>query len=121
MSSIDDEWDMFLNSENNMSCGFPSISCNMSLKKEGSKNKDSVNESEKNNLGVAPECDELYISTKTKVLFLNKPVDIQNIFWKIPVIEYWRPTNGVIKKQMKIVSKSPEEYEEYRKKLHGIG
>jgi hypothetical protein len=67
-----------------------------------------------------PICDELYISTKTKVLFLNQEIDIYGIFWKIPIIEYWQPKEGILKKQMKIVSKTPEEYEEYRKKLDGI-
>jgi len=64
--------------------------------------------------------DELYISTKTKVLFLNKPIDIHRIFWHIPVIEYGEPRDGVVKKQMKIVSKTREEYEEYRKHLEGV-
>lgn len=68
---------------------------------------------------TAPKCEDLYISTKTKVLFLNREIDIHRIFWEIPIIEYWRPTEGVIKKQMKIVSKTPEEYEEYRAKLAG--
>jgi TATA-box binding protein (TBP) (component of TFIID and TFIIIB) len=67
-----------------------------------------------------PKCDELFISTKTKVLFLNQGLDIHRIFWEIPITEYWRPHSGVIKKQMKIVSKTPEEYEEYRTKLVGI-
>lgn len=66
---------------------------------------------------VVPKCEDLYISTKTKVLFLNIPIDIHSVFWKIPIIEYWKPQEGVIKKQMKIVSKTPEEYEEYRKML----
>jgi len=70
---------------------------------------------------VAPKCDELYISTKTKVLFLNQKININDIFWNIPVIDYWRPMDGVVKKQIKIVSKTPEEYEEYRKKLDNIG
>jgi len=68
----------------------------------------------------SPYCDELYISTKTKVLFFNVPIDIQNIFWKIPVIEYWKPVSGIIKKQIKIVSKTVEEYEEYKEKIRGI-
>jgi len=67
-----------------------------------------------------PICDELYISTKTKVLYLNQEIDIHNIFWKIPILEYWKPCEGVIKKQMKIVSKSTEEFDEYQKKLVGI-
>jgi hypothetical protein len=70
---------------------------------------------------VAPKCDELYISTKTKVLFLNQKININDIFWNIPVIDYWRPMDGVVKKQIKIVSKTPDEYEEYRKKLDNIG
>jgi hypothetical protein len=67
-----------------------------------------------------PKCDELYISTKTKVVFLNQEIDIHSVFWKIPIIEYWKPMSGIIKKQIKIVSKTPEEYTEYRKKLEGI-
>jgi len=67
-----------------------------------------------------PKCDELYISTKTKVVFLNQEIDIHSVFWEIPIIEYWQPMNGIIKKQIKIVSKTPEEYTEYRKKLEGI-
>lgn len=60
---------------------------------------------------------ELYISTKTKVLFLNQEIDIKTIFWEIPVEEYWKPIECVVKKQMKIVSKSPEEYAEVVEKL----
>jgi hypothetical protein len=60
---------------------------------------------------------ELIISTKTKVLFLSKPVDIFNIFWKIPIVDYWKPEKGVIKKQIKIVSKTKTELEEYQSKL----
>jgi hypothetical protein len=67
-----------------------------------------------------PKCDELYISTKTKVLFLNQEVDIHKVFWEIPIIEYWKPMIGVIKKQMKIVSKTEEEYEEYKKHLENV-
>lgn len=69
---------------------------------------------------IQPICEELYISTKTKVLYLNQEMDIHRVFWLIPIIEYWRPMEGVIKKQMKIVSKSKEEYEEYQKKLENI-
>jgi hypothetical protein len=64
-----------------------------------------------------PVCQELYISTKTKVLFLNREIDINRIFWGIPILEYWKPKSGVIKKQMKIISKTPEEYEETRQKM----
>ena len=80
-----------------------------------------VDTDEDKNCSDAPDGNELYISTKTKVLFLNQQINIHELFWKIPVIDYWRPTNGVVKKQIKIVSKTPEEHEEYQEKLKGIG
>lgn len=60
---------------------------------------------------------QLYISTKTKVLFLNQPIDIQTVFWEIPVTEYWRAQPGIMKKQIKIVSKTVEEFEQYKQRL----
>lgn len=65
----------------------------------------------------APQYEDLYISTKTKVLYLNQPIDLNDVFWQIPITEYWKQSGGVIKKQMKIVSKSPEEFDEYQQKL----
>jgi hypothetical protein len=59
-------------------------------------------ENEKNE-NKAREDYDLSISTKTKVIFLNTGLDINAIFWAIPIIPYWSPVNGVIKKQMKTV------------------
>jgi hypothetical protein len=67
-----------------------------------------------------PKCDDLYVSTKTKVLFLNQPIDTNHVFWQIPVTEYWKQEECVIKKQMKIVSKSKEDFEQYQQKLIGV-
>lgn len=70
---------------------------------------------------VPSECSELYISTKTKVLFLNKSgIDLNALFWSMPVIEYWRPVEGVVNKQIKIESNTMEEYEELVKRLKTI-
>lgn len=63
---------------------------------------------------------DLYISTKTKVLFLNQEIDIRNVFWEIPITEYWKPVECVVKKQMKIVSKTVEEYDALVEKLKEI-
>lgn len=63
---------------------------------------------------------ELIISTKTKVLFLNQPVDIHNLFWKIPIIDYWQPKAGVLKKQIKVVSKTPEDFAIYQERLKDL-
>ena len=68
--------------------------------------------------GEAPECEDLYISTKTKLLYLNqKDIDVARIFWNVPIVEYWKPGEGVIKKQMKVASHSKEECEENTHKL----
>jgi hypothetical protein len=67
-----------------------------------------------------PDCEDLNISTKTKALFLNQEVDIHAVFWAIPVIEYWKPVSGVVKKQMKIVSKTPEELDDYLQRLQHL-
>ena len=57
-----------------------------------------------------PEFADLYISTKTMLLYLNQSdIDVATIFWKIPIVEYWKPAEGVIKKQMKVASNSKEE------------
>ena len=56
----------------------------------------------------APEPTPIYISTKSKIAYINEPIDL-DIFWKIPVMPYATPTNGIIKKQIKLNSKTPEE------------
>lgn len=56
-----------------------------------------------------PKCSDIYISTKTKISYLNKNIDLYKDFWKIPVINYNSPIEGVVKKQIKINSKSKEE------------
>lgn len=105
MSSIDDEWTLYLKNINTTD-----------VLNEKPTSSTSTNET----LLSLPLCDELHISTKTKVLYLNKEIDINSIFWKIPIIDYWRPIEGVVKKQIKVVCKSEEEFTEYQQKLENI-
>lgn len=49
-----------------------------------------------------PIFSNLYISTKTKICYLDTAIDIYNIFWKIPLINYNEFKEGIIKKQIKI-------------------
>jgi len=58
-----------------------------------------------------PKANEIYISTKTKIAYLNQHIDLKEVFWKIPVLPYTMPRNGVIKKQMKFNSSTIEDYE----------
>jgi TATA-box binding protein (TBP) (component of TFIID and TFIIIB) len=62
--------------------------------------------------GSAPKCSALNISTKTKISYLNYPIDLKTVFWKIPLVTYHEPTTGVIKKQMKFNSTTPAEVSE---------
>jgi len=62
------------------------------------------------------ESTDIYISTKSKIAYLAQPVDLK-IFWDIPVMPYSTPQNGVIKKQIKINSKTPEELEFLQQRL----
>ncbi len=65
---------------------------------------------------TVPEPSDIYISTKSKIAYLQQPVDL-NIFWDIPVISYSSPQSGVIKKQIKINSKNPEELDFVQQRL----
>lgn len=57
----------------------------------------------------APKATPIYISTKTKIAYLNSLIDLKQVFWDIPVILYGQPSNGVIKKQIKFNSSTQEE------------
>jgi hypothetical protein len=104
--SIDDEWNSF------MMTGDSDVIDNINNK--------AVDESTITPELTAPTCEELYISTTTKVLFLNQPIDIANIFWKLPIIDYGTPSDGIVKKQMKIVCNSEEEFQVYTERISTI-
>ena len=59
-----------------------------------------------------PKCSPIYISTKTKISYLNHPIDLKQTFWNVPITQYHIPKEGVIKKQMKFNSSSQEELDE---------
>ena len=118
LSEIDHEWTQYLmNISHTSSFSEPIISEKNNKNIDKQKGKEGPKDEKKTD---TPICEDLYISTKTKVLYLNQEIDIHRIFWLLPVVENWRPSSGIIKKQMKIVSKSKEEYEEYREKLKDV-
>lgn len=115
---VDDEWDNFLSGQNINDYGYSSV-----ISSSFDEKNDIGIITENNNVGInekVPECEDLYISTTTKVLFLNQSIDIQNIFWKLPIIDYWKPEPGIIKKQIKIVSNNQSELDQYYHNLEGI-
>lgn len=59
----------------------------------------------------------LYISTKTKIAYLKKHIDLNSIFWKLKIIPYSNPSVGIIKKQMKFNSISKESFEVFNESI----
>jgi hypothetical protein len=59
-----------------------------------------------------PVCSPIYISTKTKISYLNTEIDIKKVFWDIPVMPYSSQTKGIVKKQIKFSSITKEELAE---------
>ena len=102
--NIDDEWSDFITHKYEEDS---SVDENTNLNDEFNENCDELNST---NIfsGVAPEPTNIYISTKSKIAYLEQPIDLK-IFWDIPVISYATPKNGVIKKQLKLNSKTPED------------
>ena len=55
----------------------------------------------KSDKGTIPECSPIVISTKTKIIYLNQPIDLFTLFWNLPMINYDTYAEGIIKKQIK--------------------
>lgn len=60
---------------------------------------------------AGPQCTPIYISTTTKIAYMNLPIDIRRVFWEIPVLRYIDPVEGVIKKQIKFSTTERTEYD----------
>ena len=60
---------------------------------------------------TAPIASDLYISTKTEIVFLNQEIELNDIFWKIPISNYDEAKEAVIKKQMKFISNTKEQHD----------
>ena len=91
--SIDEEWSNFLDNNEDINITKPENRyCNDS--------------------SLIPKCSDIYISTKTKIIYLNKELlDIYSIFWKIKIEDYDKQVEGIIKKQIKISCNTKEELE----------
>jgi len=61
------------------------------------------------NKNFKPIFSDIYISTQTKIGFLDDVVDLENIFWKMPIIDYKEAKTGIIKKIIKINSQTEDD------------
>jgi len=117
--TIDDEWDDFIASNmDNDSCEYSDNELNSNIDDTGEIIAADIND--ELNCIPAPNSSEIYISTKTKIGYLNTPIDLKNIFWKINVIPYAMPMCGVVKKQMKFNSNTAEELQDIQDRLKDI-
>lgn len=64
-----------------------------------------------------PKCNNIYISTKTNISYLNQEIELSNVFWKLPIIPYHVPKEGIIKKQMKFNTLSQEQLDDVEKNI----
>jgi len=76
-----------------------------------------INTASKKKTIFLPKCLPLYISTQTKIGFLNKTIPLEEIFWNLPTIEYYTPKEGIIKKIIKINSNTQEEVDILEEKI----
>ena len=68
-------------------------------------------------VGIRSHFTPIYISTKTKIAYLNRAVNIYDIFWKIPVHHYYTRRECVVKKQIKFQTTDPAVVASIKEKL----
>ena len=106
MPNIDDEWNSFM--------------YNQEYSSSSEEDSDSpITTDVKNDffhINHIPKSNDIYISTKTKIAHLSTPIDL-DIFWKIHVMKYSTQKEGVIKKQIKLNSNTPEEVDDIKSRL----
>ena len=98
MSSLNEEWNYFLNNDSE----------DLNSSDDSNKINEQREHVNKNNTEV-PKSSDIYISTKTKIVYLNNPINLKDVFWNIPIINYETPKVGIVKKQMKFNSDTVEE------------
>jgi len=68
-----------------------------------------------------PECSPIYISTKTKIAYLNSQIPLEEMFWSIPVLKsYALQQEGIVKKEMKFKTITKETLDDLIKKVENI-
>lgn len=119
---VDDEWEKFISVDYNDASTDDDDYDNENNNNEEdftNRRQNSVDFEMNKNL-ISPKANNIYISTKSKIAYLNTEINLKDIFWKVPIIPYATPTNGVIKKQMKFNSITQEELDEVHTNLKTV-
>ncbi len=99
---VNDQWSQFLREEYEPRPTLAtSTSKNLSTKGEG----------------IVPECSPIVISTKTKIIYLNQPIDLFQLFWGLPMIAYDLHVEGIVKKQIKFNFTDKSQVEDFETKI----
>lgn len=93
---VNDEWSRFLNHD---------FSHTVAVKSEKA---------------TIPECSPIVISTKTKIIYLNQPIELFSLFWNLPMIPYDSYGEGIIKKQIKFNFNTKAEVEEFEENMKKV-
>jgi hypothetical protein len=101
--NIDKEWENFISSSYNDDISSDDENETNQILKQTDEEIISANLNSDFNTEI-PKASDIYISTKTKIAYLNMHINLKKIFWEIPIIPYAKPINGVVKKQMKFNS-----------------
>jgi TATA-box binding protein (TBP) (component of TFIID and TFIIIB) len=103
MNEIDNDWESFLDNTNII-------------------NERAITENDTHiHTEIIPKSTDLYISTKTKISYLNiDRINLYDTFWNIPIISYHEMKTGVVKKQMKFNLTSEEELQDITNKLENV-
>tara|TARA_Y100000992_G_C21221509_1_gene470686 strand:- start:87 stop:1112 length:1026 start_codon:yes stop_codon:yes gene_type:complete len=105
MNDLDNDWESFLDSDINTIDNI----CERVI------TDDNINSE------IIPKSTNLYISTKTKISYLNvNEINLYDTFWNIPIIPYHEMKNGIVKKQMKFNLTTEEELNDINKKLENV-
>lgn len=111
---IDDEWNDFITSSNK---DYESDSDHQEDTNIQYPGLDNTTDEPIDNTSIVNKVSDIYISTKTIIAYLNVEIDLYSIFWKIPIIPYSQPSDGVIKKQMKFNSLTEEAFNTMKENL----
>ena len=96
MNEIENDWQQFCDDE------YEELQC-------FDKNKSTMIKPDIIHNNIIPKGNDLYISTKTIISYLNTEIELKDVFWNLPIIPYYMAQEGIVKKQIKFNSQSQED------------
>ena len=110
--SLDDEWYQFLADSDNIN-NINNIN-NIGIEIDDTNLSNTYNDTNHNSdissiSDKAPQAGPINISTRSQIVQLTHPLDIESLFWKLHVQEFHKRTPGIIKQVCKLKLSTPDE------------